>query len=246
MRVLWLSGLVLLIDQLTKAAVLEYMYRGQSIPLIGDWLKFTFTENPGMAFGLEFGPQGTVAVLALLAMGLVAYYFYHVRHSYLPYRLSLALIFGGAIGNIIDRVFYGVILGYGELFQGKVVDFIHVSVWEGWVPEFVPFYGGEFVPLFPIWNVADMAIVGGVVGVLLFHHRFHEQEMKRLARESMGIVSIGIVAVEPATVTFSMPPLRPKFSRAVADDESPDTSTAQADTADNGETVAGPEASHPA
>ena len=120
-----------------------------------------------------------------------------------------------------------------------MVDFIHVSVWEGWVPEFVPFYGGEFVPLFPIWNVADMAIVGGVVGVLLFHHRFHEQEMKRLARESMGLV-----AVEPATVTFAMPPLRPKFSQAIADDESPDTSTAQTDTADNGEIVAGPEASH--
>jgi signal peptidase II len=232
MRVLWLSGLVLFIDQLTKAAVLEYMYRGQSIPLIGDWLKFTFTENPGMAFGIEVGPQGTVAVLALLAMCLVAYYFYHVRHSYLPYRLSLALIFGGAIGNIIDRVFYGVILGYGELFRGKVVDFIHVSVWEGWIPEFIPLYGGSFTRLFPIWNVADMAIVGGVIGVLLFHHRFHEQEMKRLAREAMGIV-----AVEPAQVKFPLPPFvnassDPSESANGVETEAPDAGDAEA-----GETV---------
>jgi len=203
MRVLWLSGFVVVMDQLTKVVVLEYMYRGQSIPVVGDWLKFTFTENPGMAFGIQVGPKGTVTLLALLAMGLVAYYFYHVRHSYLPYRLSLAFIFGGAIGNIIDRVFYGVILGYGELFQGKVVDFIHVSVWKGWIPEAVPFYGGAYIDLFPIWNVADMAIVGGVVGVLMFHHRFHELEMKRLARASMGIV-----AIEPARTNFALPPFR--------------------------------------
>ncbi|PEN13456.1 peptidase A8 [Longibacter salinarum] len=203
MRVLWLSGLVVIIDQLTKAAVLEYMYRGQSIPLVGDWLKFTFTENPGMAFGLQVGPKGTVTVLALLAMGLVAYYFYHVRNAYLPYRLSLAFIFGGAIGNIIDRIFYGVFLGYGELFRGKVVDFIHVSVWKGWIPESVPVYGGAYVDLFPIWNVADMAIVGGVVGVLFFHHTFHERELRRLKRESMQIV-----AVEAPRVDFALPPLR--------------------------------------
>lgn len=205
MRVLWLSGFVVVMDQLAKAVVLEYMYRGQSIPIVGDWFKLTFTENPGMAFGIQVGPKGTVTVLALLAMGLVAYYFYHVRKSYLPYRLSLAFIFGGAIGNIIDRVFYGAILGYGELFQGKVVDFIHVSVWKGWIPEAVPFYGGAYIDLFPIWNVADMAIVGGVVGVLMFHHRFHELEMKRLARASMGIV-----AVEPAGTDFALPPFRAK------------------------------------
>jgi signal peptidase II len=242
MRVLWLSGLVLAIDQLAKAAVLEYMYRGQSIPLAGDWLKFTFTENPGMAFGIQVGPKGTVTVLALLAMCLVAYYFYHVRNSYLPYRLSLALIFGGAIGNIIDRVFYGVILGYGELFQGKVVDFIHVSVWEGWIPEVIPLYGGSFTRLFPIWNVADMAIVGGVVGVLMFHHRFHEQEMNRLARESMGVVG-----VEPATVEFSLPPFRARFPQVVHADESSEAPTGRTDTPETGQPLTGStEASHPA
>lgn len=204
MRVLWLSGFVVLIDQLTKAVVLETMYRGQSIPLVGDWLKFTFTENPGMAFGMRFGPDGTVTVLAILAMGLVAYYFFSVRHAYLPYRVSLAFIFGGAIGNIIDRVFYGVLLGYDGLFQGKVVDFIHVSVWKGWVPEWIPGYGGAFVDLFPIWNVADMAIVGGVIGVLIFHHTFHERELKRLQQAAAP----SIAAVEPPSIDFAAAPWR--------------------------------------
>ncbi len=204
MRVLWLSGFVVLIDQLTKAVVLETMYRGQSIPLVGDWLKFTFTENPGMAFGMRFGPDGTVTVLAILAMGLVAYYFFSVRHAYLPYRLSLAFIFGGAIGNIIDRVFYGVLLGYDGLFQGKVVDFIHVSVWKGWVPEWIPGYGGAFVDLFPIWNVADMAIVGGVIGVLIFHHTFHGRELKRLQQAAAP----SIAAVEPPSIDFAAAPWR--------------------------------------
>jgi signal peptidase II len=106
---------------------------------------------------------------------LVIYYMYQVRNGYLPYRASLALILGGALGNIIDRVFYGALLGYGELFTGRVVDFIHVSLWEGFVPQMVPFIGGAYMELFPIWNVADMAIVLGVVGILYFQKTFHQQ-----------------------------------------------------------------------
>ncbi|MEM9665116.1 MAG: signal peptidase II [Bacteroidota bacterium] len=175
MRVLWLSALVLLIDQVTKQVVLRTMYRGQSIPVLGDWLKLTYTENPGMAFGISFGPPGTVAVLATIATLLIIVYLFQVRRAYLPYRLSLAAVLGGALGNILDRVFYGVIYGYGPLFQGRVVDFVHVDAWRGVVPEWVPGLGGDFLMLFPIWNGADMAIVAGVVGILIFQHRFHEQ-----------------------------------------------------------------------
>ena len=174
MRVLWIAVAVVGLDQVTKWLVLRLMHRHQSIPLIGEWLRFTFTENPGMAFGIQFGPPGTVAVLSVLATGLVIYYLVQVRTLYWPYRASLALILGGAIGNIIDRVFYGVWLGYGELFTGRVVDFIHVSLWQGLVPPGVPLIGGSYMELFPIWNVADMAIVIGVVGVLTFHNAFYE------------------------------------------------------------------------
>lgn len=183
MRVLWISAIVVVLDQLSKVAVLNLMYRQQSIEVLGDWLRLTFTENPGMAFGLSFGPKGTITILALIATCLVAYYIVQVRTGYTPYVASLAMIFGGAIGNIIDRIFYGEILGYGSFFTGKVVDFIHVNVWQGFVPEIIPVLGGSYVELFPIWNVADMAIVVGVVGVLFFHHTFHEQMERRLAAD---------------------------------------------------------------
>ncbi len=183
MRVLWVAALIILADQATKLAVLQTMYRGQSIPLVGDWLRLTFTENPGMAFGIEVGPPGTITVFAMLVTGLIIYYIYQIRSSYFPYRLSLAFILGGALGNIIDRVFYGVMLDYNSYFRGHVVDFIHVDVWRGYLPEVLPLIGGSYTALFPIWNVADMAIVAGVVGILLFQNRFHE-ELSEAAAEA--------------------------------------------------------------
>lgn len=146
----------------------------RSIGLLGDWLKLTFTENPGMAFGITFGPAGLVTAFSIIATLLIVIYLYRVRKGYAPYRASLALILGGAIGNIIDRMFYGLVFGYGNFFQGRVVDFIHVDLWSGYVPDAVPFIGGNYMALFPIWNVADMAIVVGVVGILVFQKKFHE------------------------------------------------------------------------
>lgn len=183
MRVLWITAAVVLVDQATKAAVLQFMHRQQSIALFGDWLRLTFTENPGMAFGLTVGPPGMVTILSIIATCLVAGYVYQVRNDYAPYRWSLALILGGALGNIIDRVFYGLLLDYGELFMGRVVDFIHVSFWQGFIPQSIPVFGGAYLELFPIWNVADMSIVIGVVGVLLFHRTFHDQRYEQEMRE---------------------------------------------------------------
>lgn len=179
MRVFWISAVVVLLDQATKATVLRYMYPEQSIPVLGDWLRLTFTENPGMAFGITLGPPGTVTILSLVATVLVGAYIYQVRNDYAPYRWSLSFILGGAVGNIIDRVFYGVLLDYGTLFRGHVVDFIHVSLWQGFIPPSIPVVGGSYLELFPIWNVADMSIVLGVVGVLFFHQAFHERRRAR-------------------------------------------------------------------
>ena len=166
--------LVIVIDQVTKVIVLNTMSLGDSIPLIGGWLKFTFTENPGMAFGLELGPPATITIFSILATVLIILYLFKVGNIYTPYRVSLSMVLGGALGNIIDRVFYGKILYDDPLFLGKVVDFIHVNVWRGYVPESVPFIGGNYMALFPIWNVADMAIVCGVMGILIFQRRFHD------------------------------------------------------------------------
>ena len=176
MRVLWLTGVVILLDQATKLLVMRTMYLGQQIPLIGDWLKLTYTENPGMAFGITFGPPGMVTVFSVIATFLITLYLFKVRKGYLPYRASLAFILGGAIGNIIDRVFYGSLFAGDGLFLGRVVDFIHVNVWSGFIPEAFPVIGGTYLSLFPIWNVADMAIVCGVVGILYFQKRYHYAE----------------------------------------------------------------------
>jgi signal peptidase II len=176
MRVFWITATVILVDQITKVLVYLNMYRNQSIPLVGDWLKLTFTENPGMAFGIDFGPRGMVTMFSVAATVLIIAYMWRVRGGYRPYLVSLALILGGALGNIIDRVFYGVIFGYAPLFMGRVVDFVHVDLWRGTLRELLPFLGGGgdvYFALFPIWNVADMAIVGGVVGILVFQQRFH-------------------------------------------------------------------------
>ncbi len=215
MRVLWLSALVVCIDQATKAAVVNLMVRHESIPLIGDWLRLTFTENPGMAFGLQPGPTGVVTTLAILATTLVVYYLYQIRGGYWPYRASLALILGGALGNIIDRVFYGVVMGYGEPFAGRVVDFIHVSVWKGLVPEIMPVLGGSYMELFPIWNVADMAIVGGVIGILFFQKTFHDRLHEAATREEMEAAAAG----EGGAEVFSSPNSPAGGSLSVSDGE---------------------------
>lgn len=203
MRVFWISGAIVLLDQATKATVLQFMYREQSISLLGDWLRLTFTENPGMAFGIRIGPPGTVTALSLIATVLVAAYVYQVRNDYAPYRWSLAFILGGALGNIIDRVFYGVLLDYGPWFTGRVVDFIHVSLWQGFIPRSIPFVGGSYLELFPIWNVADMSIVLGVVGVLIFHQSFHDRRRAERKRKQAASLRRAVQTRKVPSSVFS-------------------------------------------
>lgn len=203
MRVLWLTGLIIVIDQATKLLVLHTMYLGQQIPLLGDWLKLTFTENPGMAFGITVGPTGLVTTFSIIATVLIVFYLFKVRRDYYPYRASLALILGGALGNIIDRVFYGALFDGGALFGGKVVDFIHVNVWSGFVAESVPLIGGTYISLFPIWNVADMAIVCGVAGIIAFQKRHHQEVYERDLADSEGDSSA--LSLETASDRSSAP-----------------------------------------
>ncbi len=171
MRVFWVVACIVVVDQITKVWVRTSMYLGESIPVWGDVLRLTFTENPGMAFGITFGVPLLVTVFSIIATVLILLYLIYLRNANWAYRTGLALILGGAVGNIIDRVFYAKIFNYGGLFRGQVVDFIHVDLWRGVVADWVPLVGGKYLALFPIWNVADMSIVVGVVMVLLFQRR---------------------------------------------------------------------------
>ena len=184
MRLLWIAFGVLVVDQATKVMVRSNMTLRTSIDLIGDWLKFTYTENPGMAFGIVIGSTAIVTALSIIATGLIIYYLYRVRAGYAPYTMSLAAVLGGALGNIVDRIFYGWIFDYGTLFEGRVVDFIHFNIWTGLVPESVPLVGGMFVALFPIFNAADIAICGGVAGILIFQKKFHSQQFQEMEAEN--------------------------------------------------------------
>ena len=166
MRVLYVTALVVILDQATKLFVKgftlpffhhEGLQLGTSVPLLGDALRLTYIENPGMAFGIELGSQLYLAVFSLFASCGVLYYLHKVRDEVLVIRAGLALILGGAIGNLIDRVFYGVVFDEAPLFYGKVVDFVDVN----------------FLHLsrFGIFNVADAAVTTGVVLLLIFHRK---------------------------------------------------------------------------
>ncbi len=142
MKVLYISLAVFLTDQLSKLAVKgfsipflnfnwEGMHYGQSIDVLGKFFRITYVENPGMAFGFEIGviQKLFLSLFTLVAAIAIFYYLYRSKDDGLALRVGLALILGGALGNLIDRTFYGVIFGYAPLFYGKVVDFLQFGAY---------------------------------------------------------------------------------------------------------------------
>jgi len=207
MRVLWVSLALLVADQLTKVWVVATMVPGQSIPVVGSVLRLTYTTNPGMAFGLEVGPKLFLSLFSIVATVAIVVYLWYVRTAPWGYRLALAAIIGGAAGNVIDRTFYGVFYGYAPLFYGEVVDFIHIDLWRGVVD--LPLLGPRFIPLFPIWNVADMAIVLGVGAIILFQGYFgREMAAQEAARrgEPTSADPAPLAEPSPAEPTPADPP----------------------------------------
>lgn len=186
MRVLYFSFTVVVVDQITKLLVKGFsipflnfnydgMYYGQVIPVIGDFFRLTFIENPGMAFGYDPGDglKFWVTLFSLVAsIGLIIY-LYFIREKSLSLRISIALILGGAVGNLIDRMFYGVIFGYAPLFYGKVVDFFDFDFFN-----FTLF--GRTYDRWPIFNIADAAVSIGVL-VLIIFYRKHQKEEEELS-----------------------------------------------------------------
>jgi signal peptidase II len=175
--------LVLLIDQASKIWIKTNMSMGQEFNILGDWFIIHYTENNGMAFGLEFGGEFGKLALSLFriaAVGGIGYgLHYLIRHKY--HRgliLNVALIFAGALGNIIDSVFYGVIWDYAGLFHGRVVDMLYFPILEGVFPQWVPIWGGEDYIFFrPVFNIADAAISVGVILIMIFQNHYFKEEV---------------------------------------------------------------------
>jgi len=174
-KVLYSTLFIVIADQITKFFVkggtiplfnihADGMYYGQSINVIGDFFKITFVENPGLAFGIEVGDSSKLmlSLFTLLASIGIFYYLYKSRHQKLIVRLSLAFILGGAIGNLIDRTFYGLFYGYAPIFYGRVVDFFNVDFFDFTIL-------GRTFDRWPIFNIADATVTIGVILLLIFH-----------------------------------------------------------------------------
>ena len=180
--------LLLFLDQASKIWIKTHMQLHESYQIFS-WFHIYFTENPGMAFGLEIINKLILSIFRIVAVIVLAYFLIKMmqRNFSFGFTLCIALIFTGAIGNIIDCVFYGVIFdhsygqiatflpeggGYAPYLHGKVVDMLYFPLLETTLPAWVPFWGGQdFVFFRPIFNLADSCICVGVFTLLLFYRK---------------------------------------------------------------------------
>jgi signal peptidase II len=209
--------LVLVADQVLKVWVKLNFFYDSAIPLFGDWAYLHFIENRGMAFGMEFGGEWGKLALSLLRIVAVAGIGYALwrmiqRHANRLAIVTVALIFSGALGNIIDSTFYGLLFsqstpfekavfmpadgGYAGLLHGAVVDMFYFPLWEGRLPQWLPVWGGEFFIFFrPVFNIADAAITVGVVLFILFQGRMQEKPVEE--KEGTGGATAAMPSVDP-------------------------------------------------
>ena len=189
--------LVLIFDQTLKFWIKTNMTMHQEIHIIGNWFIIHFTENRGMAFGWEFGGnigKMILTVFRIIAVSAICYYLVHLIRKKAPNGLiiSISLILAGALGNIIDSVFYGVLFGkstyinvaqflpegggYAKLMLGQVVDMLHFPIIRTTFPSWFPFKAGEpFVFFSPVFNIADSAITVGVSILLIFQRKYFKE-----------------------------------------------------------------------
>ncbi len=186
--------LILVIDQIVKIWIKSHMTIGESIPVLGNWFQIYFIENNGMAFGMQFGGavgKLLLSIFRIVLAGFIIYYINKLIRAKAPtgVLVGVSLILVGAVGNILDSMFYGLIFGessytevaklfpsqggYAPFLFGRVVDMLYFPIINTNIPEWVPIWGGEeFVFFRPIFNIADSCITVGVIYMLLFHRKF--------------------------------------------------------------------------
>jgi signal peptidase II len=190
--------LILLIDQISKIYIKTHFQLNEDITVFS-WLKIAFVENDGMAWGTKLSDFFTfisdksaklfLTLFRIVALTGIAFWLVDVTKNKRSKTLifAIAIIFAGALGNIIDSVFYGVLFndsafevaqflpeagGYADVFHGKVVDMLHFPIWNGILPEWLPFFGGKYFSFFdPVFNVADVAISTGIGILIVFNKK---------------------------------------------------------------------------
>jgi signal peptidase II len=182
--------IVILLDQASKLLVYNNMYLHEEIYVLGDWFRIHYLLNPGMAFGLrlesEFGKLA-LTLFRIAAMVGIAYYLWKMakRNAHAGFLLSMSLILGGAVGNVIDSTFYGVLLNNAPAdattpwFHGQVIDMLYFPLFDFVWPEWVPMVGGRYFEFFsPVFNIADSSIFIGVVIILVMQRKFFKENVE--------------------------------------------------------------------
>jgi signal peptidase II len=188
------AALIIIADQLIKTWVRTHMEFNNEIHFLGERGMLKYTENNGMAFGWELGGRAGKLMLTLFriaAVGAIGYGLVHlIQHKY--HRgliMCVALIFAGALGNIIDSTFYGLIYQHGGIFEGRVVDMFYFPLFTGTYPDWFPGWHGQHFEFFePIFNLADSAISVGVITILIFQKRYFKHEVPELSTHNSEIV----------------------------------------------------------
>ncbi len=196
--------LILLADQALKFYIKTHYHAGQETMLFGHWGRLHFLENPGMAWGWKIGDGGNWGKIALTVFRMIAVVFgvFYIgkivkRKDHPGFIFCVALIFAGAVGNLIDSMFYGIFFensdeyiqnvakflphggGYTTFLHGKVVDMLYFPIIQTHYPSWVPWVGGtEFEFFSPVFNIADASISCGLIIILLFQKRFFGQHGK--------------------------------------------------------------------
>jgi signal peptidase II len=190
--------LILIVDQALKFWIKTNMSLGQEFNVLGNWFIIHFTENPGMAFGMEFsGNYGKLilSIFRIIAIIGIIYYLYIITRKKVKTGLivSLSLVLAGAMGNMIDSAFYGMIFsssnyfevarfmpvegGYGTFLHGRVVDMFYFPIFQGIYPSWVPFVGDtDYIFFRPVFNIADSSISIGVMLMIIFQKQFFQKQ----------------------------------------------------------------------
>jgi signal peptidase II len=204
--------LILLLDQLIKIWIKTHMMLGEEIH-VANWFIIHFTENPGMAFGMEFGGNYGKLILSLFRIIAIGAMFWYLIKSIkqginMYFVVAFSLIISGALGNLIDSAFYGLIFdhsmhqiatlfpsggGYGSFLHGRVVDMFYFPIISGHFPSWFPIIGNNHFTFFnPVFNFADAAISSGVIFLILFYKRAFPKPIKENKKTNSEIESDSI------------------------------------------------------